>query len=211
MIPLLVRSVSAPQQHAGGVVTRRACSSLTTRRRHGGAGFADSQCAQQHGVGVLEAVCIQGIAPPPRALYRASRYDTKEMDGPFNLLFAWAWERILCIAPVARHTLPSAEIPVAMRWSHSERTTAWLSKTVARFRHDIDYMEEVNIYGSCDSYYMDILRCVTPLLCCCRSSVRMAPCGPSDASVWVCTTSPARSKGNSSGPTLHRSSRSVAS
>ncbi|RYR10222.1 hypothetical protein Ahy_B05g078694 [Arachis hypogaea] len=86
-----------------------------------------------------------------RALYRASRYDTKEMDGPFNLLFAWAWERILCIAPVARHTLPSAEIPVAMRWSHSERTTAWLSKTVARFRHDIDYMEEVNIYGSCDS------------------------------------------------------------
>ncbi|RYR04253.1 hypothetical protein Ahy_B06g083889 [Arachis hypogaea] len=35
-----------------------------------------------------------------------------------------------------------AEIPVAMKWSHSEQTTAWLSKTVVRFRHDIDYMDE---------------------------------------------------------------------
>ncbi|XP_057744645.1 serine/threonine-protein phosphatase 7 long form homolog [Arachis stenosperma] len=64
------------------------------------------------------------------------------MDDPLNLLFVWAWERIPCIAPVPRHTLLPAEIPVAMRWSHSERTTVWLSKTVARFRHDIDYMEE---------------------------------------------------------------------
>ncbi|QHO56214.1 uncharacterized protein DS421_3g71810 [Arachis hypogaea] len=29
-----------------------------------------------------------------------------------------------------------------MRWSHSERTTAWSSKTVETFRHDIDYMQE---------------------------------------------------------------------
>ncbi|RYR79214.1 hypothetical protein Ahy_A01g004040 isoform G [Arachis hypogaea] len=86
-----------------------------------------------------------------RALYRASRYDTKEMDVPLNLLFVWVWERMLCIAPIPRHTLPPAEIPVAMRWSHSEWTTSWLAKTVARFRHDIDYMQEVNIYGSCDS------------------------------------------------------------
>ncbi|RYR63415.1 hypothetical protein Ahy_A04g021215 [Arachis hypogaea] len=27
-------------------------------------------------------------------------------------------------------------------WSHSERTTAWLSKTVETFRHDIDYMQK---------------------------------------------------------------------
>ncbi|KAL4364893.1 hypothetical protein AHAS_Ahas07G0051600 [Arachis hypogaea] len=54
-----------------------------------------------------------------RALCRASRYDTKEMDGPLNLL-----------------------------WSHSERSTTWLEKTVVTFRHDIDYMQEVNIYGS---------------------------------------------------------------
>ncbi|XP_025703580.1 serine/threonine-protein phosphatase 7 long form homolog [Arachis hypogaea] len=77
-----------------------------------------------------------------RALCRASRYDTKEMDGPLNLLFVWAWERMPCIAPVPRHILPLAEIPVAMRWSHSERSAAWLEKTVETFRHDIDYMQE---------------------------------------------------------------------
>ncbi|RYR42207.1 hypothetical protein Ahy_A08g038678 [Arachis hypogaea] len=77
-----------------------------------------------------------------RALCRASRYDTKEMDDPLNLLFVWAWERMPCLAPVPRHTLPPAEIPVAMRWSHSERTTSWLAKTVANFRVDIDYMQE---------------------------------------------------------------------
>ncbi|RYR45891.1 hypothetical protein Ahy_A07g031656 isoform B [Arachis hypogaea] len=49
---------------------------------------------------------------------------------------------MLCLAPVPRQTLPPAEIPVARRWSHSERTTAWLSKTVETFRHDIDYMQE---------------------------------------------------------------------
>ncbi|KAL4365659.1 hypothetical protein AHAS_Ahas07G0128200 [Arachis hypogaea] len=77
-----------------------------------------------------------------RALCRASRYDTKEMDGPLNLLFVWAWERMPCLAPVPRQMLPPAEIPVARRWSHSERTTASLSKTVETFRHDIDYMQE---------------------------------------------------------------------
>ncbi|RYR43497.1 hypothetical protein Ahy_A08g039899 isoform E [Arachis hypogaea] len=50
-----------------------------------------------------------------RALCRASRFDTKEMDGPLNLLFVWAWERMPCIAPVPRNTLPPAEIPVAKR------------------------------------------------------------------------------------------------
>ncbi|RYQ96671.1 hypothetical protein Ahy_B08g092516 [Arachis hypogaea] len=59
-----------------------------------------------------------------RALCHASRYNTKEMDGPLNLLFVWAWKRMPCIAPVPRQTLPPAEIPVAMRWSHSKRTTA---------------------------------------------------------------------------------------
>ncbi|QHO23259.1 uncharacterized protein DS421_12g362020 [Arachis hypogaea] len=77
-----------------------------------------------------------------RALCRASRYDTKEMDGPLNLLFVWAWERMLCLAPVPRQTLLPAEISVARRWSHSKRTTAWLSKTIETFRHDIDYMQE---------------------------------------------------------------------
>ncbi|KAL4391344.1 hypothetical protein AHAS_Ahas03G0235700 [Arachis hypogaea] len=47
-----------------------------------------------------------------RELCRASRYDTKEIDGPLNLLFVWAWERMLCTTPVPRHTLSLAEIPV---------------------------------------------------------------------------------------------------
>ncbi|KAL4276557.1 hypothetical protein AHAS_Ahas20G0219100 [Arachis hypogaea] len=50
-----------------------------------------------------------------RALCRVSRYDTKDMDDPLNLLFVWAWEQMPCIAPVPRQTLPPAEIPVAMR------------------------------------------------------------------------------------------------
>ncbi|RYR51833.1 hypothetical protein Ahy_A06g026798 isoform A [Arachis hypogaea] len=77
-----------------------------------------------------------------RALYCASRYDTKEMDDPLNLLFVWTWERMPCISPVSRHILSPAEIPVAMRWSHSDRSTTWLEKTVVTFRHDIDYMQE---------------------------------------------------------------------
>ncbi|RYQ85601.1 hypothetical protein Ahy_B10g105164 [Arachis hypogaea] len=47
-----------------------------------------------------------------------------------------------CIAAVPRQYLPAADIPVARRWSHSERTATWLSKTTATFRQEIDYMEE---------------------------------------------------------------------
>ncbi|RYR02459.1 hypothetical protein Ahy_B06g081251 isoform C [Arachis hypogaea] len=69
----------------------------------------------------------------------------------FERIHTYSWEsaclahlyRALCRA--SRQTLPPAEIPVAMRWSYSERTTAWLLKTAARFRQDIDYIEEVNI------------------------------------------------------------------
>ncbi|XP_072087434.1 serine/threonine-protein phosphatase 7 long form homolog [Arachis hypogaea] len=77
-----------------------------------------------------------------RVLCRASRYDTKEMDVPLNLLFVWAWERLPCITPVPRQSLPPAEMPVAMRWSHSYRSKAWLSKTIEVFRKEIDNMDE---------------------------------------------------------------------
>ncbi|RYR02458.1 hypothetical protein Ahy_B06g081251 isoform D [Arachis hypogaea] len=63
-----------------------------------------------------ESACLAHLY---RALCRASRYDTKEMDDPLNLLFVWAWERMPCIAPILRQTLPPAEIPVAMRTDHS--------------------------------------------------------------------------------------------
>ncbi|KAL4391502.1 hypothetical protein AHAS_Ahas03G0251500 [Arachis hypogaea] len=49
-----------------------------------------------------------------QSTYRVSWYDTKEMDDPFNLVFVWAWEQLLCIASVPKQSLPPAEIPVAM-------------------------------------------------------------------------------------------------
>ncbi|KAL4344872.1 hypothetical protein AHAS_Ahas11G0221800 [Arachis hypogaea] len=55
-----------------------------------------------------------------KALCHASRYDTKKMDDPLNLL-----------------------------WSHSKRTAAWLSKTTTTFRQEIDYMKEVNGFALC--------------------------------------------------------------
>ncbi|RYQ92782.1 hypothetical protein Ahy_B09g099023 isoform B [Arachis hypogaea] len=75
--------------------------------------FTDKSTAYAHAKYLpLGSTCLTHLY---RALCRASRYDTKEMDGPLNLLFVWAWERMSCIAPVLRQTLPPAEIPVAMR------------------------------------------------------------------------------------------------
>ncbi|RYR14704.1 hypothetical protein Ahy_B04g071371 [Arachis hypogaea] len=93
-----------------------------------------------------------------RALCRASRYDTKEMDGPLNLLFVWTWERMSCLAPVPRQTLPPAEIPVARRWSHSERTTAWLSNTFEwRLYHGLIVPDELHPH-------LEVCDIVAPLL-----------------------------------------------
>ncbi|XP_015973254.1 serine/threonine-protein phosphatase 7 long form homolog [Arachis duranensis] len=77
-----------------------------------------------------------------RSLCRASRYDCKEMDGPLDLLFVWAWERMPFLAPIPRQQLALADIPVARRWSHHPRTRAWISKSVASIRHDIDFKED---------------------------------------------------------------------
>ncbi|KAL4394275.1 hypothetical protein AHAS_Ahas02G0135700 [Arachis hypogaea] len=49
-----------------------------------------------------------------RALCRASRYDTKEIDDPPNLS-VWAWKRLPCIALVPRQYLPAIDVPVAWR------------------------------------------------------------------------------------------------
>ncbi|XP_015948600.1 protein MAIN-LIKE 1-like [Arachis duranensis] len=78
-----------------------------------------------------------------RVLFRVSQYYTKEMDSPLNLLFVWTWKRMPYIAPEQRQYLLVADVPVAWRWSHSEQTVAWLSKTMATFRQEIDYMKEL--------------------------------------------------------------------
>ncbi|RYR26145.1 hypothetical protein Ahy_B02g060308 isoform A [Arachis hypogaea] len=67
----------------------------------------------------FERIHIACLTHLCRALCRASRYDTKEIYVPINLLFVWAWERLPCIAPVLKWSLPPAEIPVAMRTDHS--------------------------------------------------------------------------------------------
>ncbi|KAL4314862.1 hypothetical protein AHAS_Ahas15G0127500 [Arachis hypogaea] len=64
------------------------------------------------------------------------------MDDPLNLLFVWTWERMLCIVPVPRQYLLAADVPVALRWSHSAQSIVWLSKTTSTFRQEIDYMDE---------------------------------------------------------------------
>ncbi|KAL4294419.1 hypothetical protein AHAS_Ahas18G0226200 [Arachis hypogaea] len=77
-----------------------------------------------------------------KALCRASRYDCKEMGGPLDLLFVWAWERVPFLAPIPRQRLAPADILVARRWSHPPRTREWMWRSAASVRHDIDYIEE---------------------------------------------------------------------
>ncbi|XP_025682735.1 serine/threonine-protein phosphatase 7 long form homolog [Arachis hypogaea] len=154
-----------------------------------------------------------------RALCRASRYDTKEMDGPLNLLFVWAWERMPCIAPVPRHILPPAEIPVAMRWSHSERSAAWLEKTIETFRHNIDYMQEFEwrpyegmIVPGELHVHLDVCDIVAPLLS--FECIEWHPANRVMRQFGFAQPPPpppANTKGHSTGAALHGSSRSAAS
>ncbi|KAL4276482.1 hypothetical protein AHAS_Ahas20G0211600 [Arachis hypogaea] len=46
------------------------------------------------------------------------------------------------LVPIPRQQLASADIPVARRWSHHPRTRAWMSRSTASIRHDIDNMED---------------------------------------------------------------------
>ncbi|RYR34885.1 hypothetical protein Ahy_A10g049942 [Arachis hypogaea] len=43
---------------------------------------------------------VASLAHLYRSLYRASRYNYKEMDEPLILLFIWAWERMPFLAPI---------------------------------------------------------------------------------------------------------------
>ncbi|KAL4389764.1 hypothetical protein AHAS_Ahas03G0077700 [Arachis hypogaea] len=45
-------------------------------------------------------------------------------------------------APIPRHQLAPAEIPVAHRWSHQPWTRKWMARTQANIMHAIDIMEE---------------------------------------------------------------------
>ncbi|KAL4304965.1 hypothetical protein AHAS_Ahas16G0031000 [Arachis hypogaea] len=55
-------------------------------------------------------------------------------------------ERMPFLAPIPRQQFALADILVACRWSHHPRTRAWMSRSAMSIRHDIDYMDEVNIH-----------------------------------------------------------------
>ncbi|XP_072060391.1 protein MAINTENANCE OF MERISTEMS-like [Arachis hypogaea] len=75
-----------------------------------------------------------------RSLYRASRFNCKEMDGPLILLFVWAWERMPFLAPIPRDHLVDVGVPLARRWSHWGRNTRYIRKPTAHFRRGLDDM-----------------------------------------------------------------------
>ncbi|QHO02433.1 uncharacterized protein DS421_13g423760 [Arachis hypogaea] len=78
-----------------------------------------------------------------RSLCRASRYNCKEMDDPLDLLFAWAWERMRWLAPILRHQLAPAEIPM----ESSSTAPKMVRYDSASIRHAIDFMEERSYVG----------------------------------------------------------------
>ncbi|KAL4350087.1 hypothetical protein AHAS_Ahas10G0106900 [Arachis hypogaea] len=46
------------------------------------------------------------------------------------------------LASIPRQQLAPANVLVACRWSYHPRTKAWMSRSVASIRHDINYMDE---------------------------------------------------------------------
>ncbi|RYR26465.1 hypothetical protein Ahy_B02g060705 [Arachis hypogaea] len=91
------------------------------------------------------------------------------MDSPLDLLFAWVWEHMSCLAPIPRHRLAPAEIPVAYGVIiHGSKI--WRDRTQASIRHAINFMEEfvwrpyVGIIIVADPYaHLDVYDTVGPL------------------------------------------------
>ncbi|KAL4381934.1 hypothetical protein AHAS_Ahas04G0183100 [Arachis hypogaea] len=86
------------------------------------------------------------------------------MDGPLDLLFVWALERMPFLAPISRQQLISADIPVACGVIIHEPRSECRGSTTS-IRHDINYMEEfVDNHTSTSSSqpnYLPTLMCVT--------------------------------------------------
>ncbi|RYR35282.1 hypothetical protein Ahy_A10g050432 [Arachis hypogaea] len=106
------------------------------------------------------------------------------------------------------------------KWSHSERSAAWLEKTVETFRNDIDYMQEFEwrpyegIIVPVELHvHLDVCDIVAPLL-----SFECIEWHPADRVMRQFGFAqppppppPANTKGHSTGAALHGSSRSAAS
>ncbi|XP_072058057.1 serine/threonine-protein phosphatase 7 long form homolog [Arachis hypogaea] len=90
---------------------------------------------QDHVLGKLGAASLAHLY---RSLYRASRYNCKEKDGPLILLFVCACERMLFLAPIPRDQLVYVGIPLARRWSHWRRHTRYTRWPTEHFRRALD-------------------------------------------------------------------------
>nr|XP_025635310.1 serine/threonine-protein phosphatase 7 long form homolog [Arachis hypogaea] len=75
-----------------------------------------------------------------KALYRASRFDCKEIDGPLKLLHIWAWICMPFLAPISR---TSRFFPLANQWRNWEHHNwPYRYHTVAYFRGLLDEVQE---------------------------------------------------------------------
>ncbi|RYR65818.1 hypothetical protein Ahy_A03g011739 [Arachis hypogaea] len=75
-----------------------------------------------------------------RSLYRATRVDCKEIDGPLTLLLAWAWIRLPFIAPIPSN--PQI-FSIANRWQNWERENRpYRYRTLDHYRRDLDLLQE---------------------------------------------------------------------
>ncbi|RYR54680.1 hypothetical protein Ahy_A06g029984 [Arachis hypogaea] len=75
-----------------------------------------------------------------RALYRASRYNCKEIDGSLTLLLCWAWIRLPYLSPLPREP---RSFPLANRWRNWERgDRRYRYLKLAHFRKAFDELQE---------------------------------------------------------------------
>ncbi|RYR28685.1 hypothetical protein Ahy_B01g052837 [Arachis hypogaea] len=75
-----------------------------------------------------------------RALYRASRFNCKEIDGPLTLLLGWAWIRLPNLSPLSREP---RSFPLANRWRNWERgDRQYRYLNLAHFRKAFDELQE---------------------------------------------------------------------
>ncbi|KAL4276721.1 hypothetical protein AHAS_Ahas20G0235500 [Arachis hypogaea] len=56
------------------------------------------------------------------------------MNGPFILLFVWAWERMPFLAPIPHNELVDIGVPLGRWWSHWRRLTRYTRRSMAQFR-----------------------------------------------------------------------------
>ncbi|QHO33942.1 uncharacterized protein DS421_9g262690 [Arachis hypogaea] len=79
------------------------------------------------------------------SLYRATRVDCKEMDGPLTLLLTWAWIRLPFLALIPGNP---RVFPIANTWRNWDRDNyAYRYNSLAHYRRLLDDLQEGHAYG----------------------------------------------------------------